>query len=286
MEQTEIKKNSKKKMGMIIGGVIGVIIIAVIAASFLGGSNGDVAKYDASGNPVYLADNQVDLIYSEGSKHIGEFVELTGIVFSEPEKGEGYTGFQIWANPEKSEQNTMILAEGSLDVETRDYVKVTGYVQEIAEFENAFGGIITAPVIRATNVEVSTYQEIMSPTVKEVTFDDQMQDQHGFQFTVNKVEFAENETRVYVKAKNGTPNNFSLYTYSAVAVQGTTQYEMQTNYDADYPELPTDLQPGVEASGVLVFPAMEQTNFKVIIGGHSSDWELDIADFQLELPIN
>jgi hypothetical protein len=72
---------------------------------------------------------------------------------------------------------------------------------------------------------------------------------------VQKVEFAEDETRVFLAVKNGSSAQFNFYGSSGKAVQGGRQYE-STYSGTDYPELSSDLVPGVFTSGVVVFPKM------------------------------
>jgi len=87
------------------------------------------------------------------------------------------------------------------------------------DYDNAFGGSMSVPVIMATKIEKGTYLDVMSPTLKEISYNDKLINQYNYKIEVTKVEFAEKETRVYVTAKNDAKDEFSINTYSAVITQ-------------------------------------------------------------------
>lgn len=280
----EFKKGNKKKKlpkWAIILIIIGVVFLLLL----LLGDNTTQPKYDENGNPVYIESDKFDYIYSDTDEYLGEFVDINGKVFNEPEFDGEYTILQIWADPENSEKNTIIYYNGKIDLKTDDYVKLTGYVYDVMNYNNAFGGSVSAPVIVATKLEKGSYVDVMSPTLKEINFTNKSINQHNYKIEVSKVEFSEKETRVYVTAKNDAKDEFSIYTYSAVITQNGKQYEHQTNYDADYQELQSDLKPGITSSGILVFPKIEQQDFKLIIDGSSDNWDIDINEYVFNLEV-
>jgi hypothetical protein len=278
---------SKKRQNKIIPICIVVSIsIFIIAIILLSNSNTTTEpKYDSEGNPIYVASSKVDFIYSNPESYYGQFVDLTGKVFSELEKNDGYIGFQMFADPENSEKNTVIYYNGSTNIKTDDYIKVTGYVYDTFTGANAFGGTISAPVIIATNVEKSSYIEVNVPTLKEVNYTDKIINQKGYTLEVTKVEFAERETRVYLKATNNAKDDFSIYTYSALITQENKQYEQESVWEEEYDELLSELKPGISDFGVLVFQAINQNDFKLIIEGSSDNWDIDIDEYTFNLNV-
>ena len=100
-----------------------------------------------------------------------------------------------------------------------------------------------------------------------------------------KLNLQKKETRVYVTASNNASDDFSIYTYSAVATQNGKQYEYDSNYDAGYEELSSELKPGITSKGILTFPAMDQSNFTIIIDGSSDNWDIDLKDFKFDLEV-
>lgn len=277
---------SKKKKKKLPTWAIVLIVIGVLFFFFiLSGDSTTQPQYDENGNPVYIEEGKLDYIYTDTYQYLGKFVNISGKVFGEPETNGEYTVFQIWADPENAEKNTIVYYKGQIDAKTDDYIKLTGYVYDVTDYTNAFGGSVSAPGIMAIEVEKSSYLDAVSPTLKEVTYTNKAKNQHNYKIEVTKVEFAETETRVYVTAKNDAKDEFSIYTYSAVITQNGKQYEQESNYEADYEELQSELKPGVTSTGILVFPKIEQKDFKLMIEGSSDNWDIDLKEYVFDLEV-
>lgn len=234
----------------------------------------------------YLSEDEIQYLYSKPKDYIGKRVNLSGVVFTDPEKDEEGTYFQMFQDAVNSDNNTFITYYDELDVENGDYVIIDGIVDRDAEGMNAFGATINAPGIIADSVIISTYQEVVSPTEKTVD-NIGSQEQYGYEITVDKVEFSPIETRMYITVNNNGSSNFSVSLYSMKLVQGSKQYEQQDNYEAEYPEVQTDLIPGTTTSGVVCFPVINQADdFTLYIEGYSDNWEEEIEDYMFDISTN
>ncbi|WP_342566710.1 hypothetical protein MKY09_11620 [Psychrobacillus sp. FSL K6-4046] len=161
-----------------------------------------------------------------------------------------------------------------------DYVKVDGVIEDEFEGENMLGGVVIAPVMNAKSLEVISYIDAVAPTLETLTTGETI-DQHGFVVQVDKIEFAEPHTRLYVTVTNNTNDNISFYTHSIKLVSNGTQYEEETDYEADFPDLQSDILPGISTSGVVTFPALDSatTEIQVHAEGYSQNYEIDIEPF-------
>ena len=66
--------------------------------------------------------------------------------------------------------------------------------------------------------------------------------------------------------------------------QGRSQYEEQSNWNYDYPEVQTDLMPNTTTSGVICFPVISQTEkFTLYIDGSSDNWDEDLEQYVFKL---
>jgi hypothetical protein len=173
-----------------------------------------------------------------------------------------------------------------LDVASEDIIHVKGVVKDIFEGENAFGAQLTAPAIVAESIEKADYQTAFAPAKETIDLNEE-KNQHGYKLEVQKVEIADKETRVYVKVKNETGDKISFYSFNAKLIAGGKQLEEEMNYDANYPEVQSDILPGVEAEGIIVFPALpEGTNaFQLYFEGSSENWELDFEPFVFDITL-
>ncbi|MBM6722235.1 hypothetical protein [Pseudoflavonifractor phocaeensis] len=231
-----------------------------------------------------LTDAEVKMMYSAPDEYKGALVELSGVVFNTVEYDEDGVYFQMWGDPENSDLNTIVTyPDPNFALESGQYVKVTGTVMGEVTGTNAFGGEISAAMVTADGLEISTYQDVVSPTLATASADVPTVEQLGYSITVQKAELAENETRLYISATNNGSANFIIYSFNMTIVQDGHQYEEESNYAADYPELQSDIRPSVTTEGVVTFPALENAPFQLIIEARSDDWDEDIQDYIFDM---
>lgn len=243
----------------------------------------DSSKTDAAPKSDFLTDAEIKEMYSSPSKFKNRTVELIGKVFSTPEYDSDAVYFQMWADPENSELNTIVkYADAQIDLSDGDYIKMTGIIRGEYEGENAFGAQILAPQIEANALEIVSYQEAIAPPFLTVIPNTPTQTQHGYSATIEKVELAEKETRVYIKVENNGTAKFSLYSFNSFIIQNGKQFEEETNYAADYPKVQTDLNVGVSTEGIFCYPAIENGGFDVVLEGSSENYSEKLEPFSFD----
>ncbi|MGL5550581.1 MAG: hypothetical protein ACRDD4_12855 [Culicoidibacterales bacterium] len=252
------------------------------------GCSGSDEKLDEPKEKVYVPQSEINKVYSNPDDYIGQYISLTGQVFGTPEFDDEGVYFQMWANPSSYDLNTVVIVDDpSFKVQIDDYIKLEGVIIEKFEGENSFGGLITALQVITTSIEVSDYISVMSPTVLEVVQKDLVNIQNGVETRIDKVEFAENETRVYYSVTNNTAEKYSFYDYGLIAVQNGKQINSTLNWEAGYPEVSGDILSGITVEGVIAFPAMEQSSFDIHFdSGYSYDWDLDFTEFVLSISLD
>lgn len=230
-----------------------------------------------------LTEQDFEKMYSDPEKYKGSTVEFYARVFVEPEKDEDGTYLQAFAN-NNSDRNVMIgIDDPDLEVNDGDIIYIEGTVDHSFEGTNLMGGTVTAPAIWADEIEVSDYATAFSPAVKTIDVDEQI-DQHGYQLTLNKIEIAEEETRLYVSITNNSNDNISFYSFNSKIVSGDQQLESEDNYEADYPQIKSDILPDVKEEGIIVFPPLpEEGSINVFFEGSSDDYSLDFTPFEFEI---
>lgn len=233
----------------------------------------------------YVKESEFTSVYTTPDKYKGKYIKLTGKVFNNVEEKDGKFAFQIFEDIDNYENSTIIFCKKDPKIAANDYIEVDGKIMGEVEGENAFGATLTALQVEAVSVKKSDYKSIKSPTLQEVIPDGAAITQHGITLEINKIEFAKKETRVYLKLTNASADKFSFYQFTTKAVQGTTQYDIQPNYEAKYPEISSDIMTGVTSEGVLVFPAMEHASLKIIASGMSDNYNLDFSDFVFDIAI-
>ncbi|MDD3839956.1 MAG: DUF4352 domain-containing protein [Clostridia bacterium] len=276
---------------------LSILIILSLLFIFIGCSDNQDDVSDTSDNSINTTESDskvsfgkdnLDILFSDPGKYKESKIEFTGLVFTSPEKDEDGTYLQVYADPENLEKNILVgIEDPNFQVKQDDYVKVTGVVKDVAEGENVFGAELMAPLVLADKIEVVDYITAVSPTLKTIDINESV-DQHGFEITLEKIELAENETRVYIKAKNGTNEDVSLWEHSAKLIQDSKQYESEYNYEANYPELQSDLSPGIETEGIISFKPIDENikKSKFIIEGSSDNYDIEINPFSFEFEMD
>ncbi len=101
----------------------------------------------ASKEKEFIDESQISDLYTTPKKFKHKYVTLTGEIFSTPEADGDIIAFQMWQDPVKIENNTVVSVRktGNEDLASGDYVRITGYVNGEYRGENMLGGVVIAP---------------------------------------------------------------------------------------------------------------------------------------------
>lgn len=135
--------------------VIALLLVPAEDSEQAGSGNGP-------GSGETFTDENYGELFAEPGAYEGAAVEMTGQLLGPPEtEGDG-VAFQIWADPQNVEWNTVVYASSDAIPEglsSDDYVRVQGVADGVFEGENAFGATIDAPIIEADSVEATSAGE-------------------------------------------------------------------------------------------------------------------------------
>ncbi|WP_054950750.1 hypothetical protein [Numidum massiliense] len=232
-----------------------------------------------------LSPAELKKMYANPDEYKGARVQFAAKIFVEPEHHKGQIGIQAYLDPDEYEQNIVIYSDDpDIDVNNGDIISVTGVVQGEFSGANAFGGDVTVPAIDAEHIEKTDYVTAFAEAQKEVDIND-TQHQHGYKVTVEKMELAEKETRVYLSITNESKNKIEFYDFNTKLVADNKQHEIVDTLNDDYPQVQSEILPGVTSEGVLVFPKLDSEQGKVTLylEGSSDNYELDFEPFQFEI---
>lgn len=229
--------------------------------------------------------NEVEIkrMYTNPGNYVGRKVELVGQVFGGPEYDESGVYFQMMSDLENYSQNTVVgCLDPELILENQQYVKILGVIVNVAEGENMKGEKLIAPMIRADELEILSYQEAVVPTIATATAVTDTLNQAGYEVTIQRVELAEEETRVYISVENNGKSEFSVHSFDTIILQDDVQYSCELNYSANYPTLPFSVKAGTRAEGIMTFPAIKEMPFKVLVKGSIYDWTENLETYVFE----
>ena len=238
-------------------------------------------------NKEYIDETQIDTMFTSPNDFKGQYVKLTGMIFATPEYDDEGVYVQMFADPENSANNVIVkYANPNIKLNNGDYISIDGCIKGEFKGENAFGGDVLAPKIIADTLNIVSRNDVIAPTLKEIS-PNLSTDQSGYVVSVDKIEFAEKETRVYITVTNNTQAKFYFYDFNVKIIQDGTQYENEYTYDESIQELPSEILPGVSASGEIVFPAIDSTqNFQIYGEGHSDNYELELQPYTFDIAPN
>lgn len=263
----EKKKSSKLPIIIICAAVVLIIAVVIIVMVVL---NSEPKE------KIYLTENETPLLYSSPDNYKNKYVKLTGQIMnlSQDKKGQKISAI---TDIEKYTNDIVVYFEDkSVALKQSDYISIDGYIKGTDKDTSK-------PYIIAKEVKVITYMDAVAPTTKEVKLDKTVS-QNDVSVTLQKVEFSDVETRVYIKATNNSNYEFSLYSYSSFLTQAGKQYE--TTYSKNSVDMSSTILAGGSTEGVIVFPKVEQSNFNITMKGYSSNYELDFENFTFEVQVN
>lgn len=236
-----------------------------------------------------LSNDNWDYVLSEArgaqKSHIGSSVDIRGSVTQVISTSATESQFAIKTSPELSiGENTIILAGTNLQLAEDQWVRVQGVLHSYWNSEHTFGTELNLPVVDAHSVTVITREEVF-PAIRAVPVDQSIS-QHGLIITLEKLEITDSETRLYIHAKNTSPDKAFLYAQDAVLVQGTQQIKRKYVYDQKVEEPDTTLVSGTETQGVLLFePASPDSSPVKLVweGPHTDDYSLTFDDWEWKM---
>lgn len=242
--KSKIKKLFARRRNKVIGVIVGIFIILLIIGALNGGASAcpSPSSLDKSITARQLTENP------DGYKC--KTVQLTGRIFN-TEKQNGSNALQVWTNPDKSEGNVIVYYVGSTSLGNDDYVSFTGVVGGQISGQNAFGGTVAAPAVKASSIKKISRDDAVAPALKIIS-PNQSQSNDGLIITVKKVEFASSETRVYLTVKNDGPANANFYSFDLKLVQAGSQIKDKSIFEGT-DDIPSEILPNTSESGKVYY---------------------------------
>lgn len=239
---------------------------------------------------VYLEDSQIQQLFTDPEQFKGKYAKLSGVLLANPETdSDGSMALQIFYDTQNYDQNFIVYTDNAdASLKSGDYVKVDGKVRGKFTGQNAMGAEISIPAIENASVTKSTYMDVVAPTTATLE-PNVSSEQHGITASVDKIEYSDLETRVYMTVKNDSSDNVSLDVYGIKLIMDGQQIAQDNNsvssFNGNYAELNYDIAAGASSSGILVFPAIEQKkDFQVVLSNVISDnYELDFDTYTLNI---
>jgi hypothetical protein len=199
-------------------------------------------------------------LYSSPNSYEGSKVNITGKIFSIPPSGTSNSKTIQIRQGGNSDTNILVFYRDSgSQLINNDCVRVSGSSGKQMEYKNLFGATLTAATIYANSVEKVDCGLAINPASKVVTVD-QTQIQGSIKVTLHKVEFSDKNTRAYLAVENtNTNDDVKFYDFDQKAFQGKRQFTTTYSFDVDYPKIESNIPPGIQEDGVVLFKPLDSS---------------------------
>lgn len=257
-----------------------VILVFVIAGC---GSSRPATSQATSSKETIKNDKLVQLM-ADPEKYKGYPAEITGKIFNGIKTQDGISQFQIWGDPKNNNGNMIVFTKDPASLKEGDFVNIKGTISGKLEGKNAFGATITSVGINSNVIEKLNPMDVLAPTKQKVDVN-KINDQNGYSITLQKIEFAESETRAYIQVKNDTKGKINFWSYNTKAIQGNKQFEQASNYEADYPEVQPELLSGVVSEGVITFKPLDASvkSAQFVFEGSFDDYKIKFEPVKFDI---
>lgn len=221
------------------------------------------------GNEVELTDSFWYSMTAEANS--GYALTATLQVYDTPLEQDGWVFFPAWLcldqngeEPEASFISLYAIPQEQLaqPLQDNDYLTVSAVYMGNYDFMSTAGTYWEGtPAFVVTQAQVRSWEELygrayLTLSETDPRLQDAYAEQRGCRITVTGVEFSEGETRVSVRIENRSKERLHTSFYTAVLEQNGKEYQMATNYDANYTYLPYTVEPGETVEGLVTFDSV------------------------------
>jgi hypothetical protein len=203
-------------------------------------------------SPFFTFSN-LPLLFANPSGYKGSTISISGKIFNFPTNGE----LQMYAGGDSDKDMVVYYDDSVNSFVSDDCIKVTGIVEEAFEGTNAFSATLVSPAVTAKTIQKVDCTQAIDPAEKTVKLES-TQTRAGIKVTVHKIEFSTKNTRVFMTVENlNGKASISFYDSDAKATQGNKQYDTTYSYDVEYPQMKSDILPGIVVNGVMLFEPLD-----------------------------
>lgn len=240
----------KRKLKIYAAVLMSMIMACSMLMTGCGTSDEDIGSADRE----FVSDSEIEDVLASPEDYAGKYIKISGVVsFKTSEDGIKY--LDCYNDAENYKDEFVVEMTNKVAVDEGDFVNVDAeIIGEIGD-EPYTGADDSDLYVRGT-VEKTSYENSVgkADSVREVNKEETA---YNVTLTVEKAEFTEDETRIYIKAKNDNNGDVSMYSDEAQATQDGRQIE--TSYSMVDEERPTidTLSGGAEKDAVVTFKKMD-----------------------------
>ena len=261
-------KTVKTKTVIVVVAAFVALVVFVLAIGVLKGSSGNSSDaVVASGKKV-----TAEQLVAAPADHKGDSITFVGKVFSVEGSDDAYA-LQVYSDIENSDGNIIVYTAGSTKYNEGDYIEASGVVDEVNKGENAFGASLTVPTVIADSVKIVDADQAIAPSLTTKT-PKLVKTIGGLNITLEKVEYAKDETRIFIHFDNSGADDYTFYDFDAKLVQDRAEIKEVSDYNRTIDNSSSDILSGTakdvklyygkinpENKATLTFEVTDSTNY-------------------------
>ena len=196
-------------------------------------------------------------VYGRPAEIQGRRVDLRARVYLDPEPGEGGHVFFAWVDFDNDQVSTAFLVPSPPQALARDaFVWVTGVVEGATTRRDSSGQEVVQPLVRVGRLLVTDRLGIR-PALKVLPVG-QTLEQHGVHVTLDRIEFAAEETRLHFAIENRSEETVSAFATGLVVERGGIEYAAIIAAGSGVPPPCGRVEPGTTERGGFQFPPLRE----------------------------
>ena len=225
----------------------------------------------------YIDQSDIHKVFGDPYSYIGKHIIIVGQVMNTYKEGS-ITTVQAWHDIDNLSEDFITYIADSNNFKNDEIIIVDGEIEGVFRAENIFGGEISEPQIKAESITKSTYAEAVAPALETREINKGVTEA-DVTLTVLRIEFAENETRIYVTLENKSGYTVNAYTNGARVVQEGKQYDADYNWKAGYPTIDR-VSDNASSEGIICVKALEpQKSITLHVDASSDNWDIHMNEF-------
>jgi hypothetical protein len=157
-------------------------------------------------------DSDFATLYSSPDSYVDSKVNITGKIFNFPPSGiRELKALQMY-QAGNTGRNVVVFykGNGSSQLSENDCVSVVGTSSKQQQYANTFGATLSAAIINANSVEKIDCFNVINPAKKTV-FVKETHQLGGIALFLDKIEFSDKNTRVYLSVSSNPNNNDDVH---------------------------------------------------------------------------
>lgn len=270
-----------------------LMIIATVFAACAEAEDLAVETMEAATSAHVLTNDDWPLVHADAEVIDGRHVELRGRVFRVAEPSDtDEAAFLVWVDFDNDKLPTAFVVRGPLTVLTTEtFVAARGVVEGRERYVYPDGREVMVPRIRVTALTVTDRLGIR-PAIWVVGIDQPLT-QLGIQVTLERIEFAAEETRLLLAVENRRGETVSAIGTRLTVRQGDAEYRAAFPIGRGVPPPRGRVEAGAIERGWFQFPPLDRKGPQLVItwGGARAEsiavrfqpwqWVVDVSGGEL-----